>query len=271
MNHRIFFLLFSSVLLLASLPLLAGLRAEDRTALLLSPGAALTSATGTNAMGTNTSGLPLPAGEELKVDVDGTPLSFDHPEILFEKHLKEADFISAGWRDHSGQLLHQRDVLCVRAGYCVVVDYLYGTGEHAVVRSFAFPEGEVTLGDHSARAELKGGLSMEVQALDSLSKIEHSPGTATVLLKNTKQAPAPIPTVLIAWRGTTTPKVESIKPHNPMIVKLNITFPDGSMDELALAWESRPLHLGGKELKGWAACVRHHKDGVGDPDFFEVK
>ncbi len=243
------------ILLLATIPSLSELCAEDSSPLLLSPGCALTG----NSL--------LPGGGELQVAVDGKPLSFEKPEVLFEKHLPEADFISVAWKDGSGQLLHQRDILRVKSGYCVVVDYLYGTGEHAVVRGFAFPESRVELGDQSARSRLPDGQNLMIHALDPASKVEQIAGARKVLFSTTKKAPTPIPTVLIEWSGTTAPKVESVKPVNPMIVKLNVTFPDGQMDELALAWESRPLHLGGKEYKGWAACVRH---GSENPGFFQV-
>ena len=72
-------------------------------------------------------------------------------------------------------------------------------------------------------------------------------------------APAPIATVLFGWTGATTPKIEYVK---PMIVKFKVTFPDGRVDEIAVAWEARALHLSGKEFKGWAACSRSGPAGM---------
>jgi hypothetical protein len=254
-------LLHLSVLmtLTASLPLLSSLHAEQNQPLLLSPGSVLTGGA--------------TDGGALEVSVDGKPLSFENPVILFEQHLPEADFVSAAWKDGSGQLLHQRDVLLVKSGYCIVVDYLYGSGEHAVVRSFSFPKEGVELGPQSASAKLsdgKKGSSLLIQGLDPDSKIDQDKATGQILLSGSKKSPTPLPTLLATWSGTTAPKVESVKAGNPMVVKLNVTFADGRFDEVGLAWESRPLHLGNpkREFHGWAACFRHGPRG---DSFFEVK
>jgi hypothetical protein len=235
-------------LVLASVAPLGGLRAEDSSRLILFPGSELTE------------GVLTPPYGGVGISADAKALSIAKPEILFERHLQEADFISAGWRDATGQLLHQRDVFLVKQDYCVVVDYLFGTDEHAVVRSFAFPKESVKLGDQSASCSLSNGRHLLVQSLDLASQVSQTSPESPVLFANVKHSPTPVTTVLMTWSGATAPKIETVKPHNPMIVKLKVTFPDGRTDELALAWESRPLHLGGKELRAWAACVRHGTD-----------
>lgn len=213
--------------------------------------------------------LPKLAQDRLQVLVDGTQLTFGNPEILFEKHLPEADFISAGWKDATGKLLHQRDVLLVKSGYCVVIDYLYGTAQHAITTSFAFPSGNVEVGEQGAQCRLADGQTLRIQSLDPLAKIAGQTDAAgRAVFTSTKTLPAPIPVVLLAWDNTAAKKVEIVKAGNPMVVKLKVSFPDGRVDEVALAWESRPLHLNGKEFKGWSACLRHAVDG--SQSFFEV-
>jgi len=199
------------------------------------------------------------AGTTLAPQVDGRELSFADPQILVFKNTDQAEFISAIWKDASGQTTHQRDVFVVKPDYGVVVDYVYAKGAHTVARSFAFSQGNPTSDEKGAQVVLESGRTFRAQAIDTANAALSG---KTVSFSSTLPAPAPVPTVLLAWTGTTGPKVESVKPSNPMIVKFDVTFPDGRVDHVAVAWEVRPLHLNGKAFKGWGACARQGPAGM---------
>ena len=195
--------------------------------------------------------------------VDGKELSFVSPEILVHKNTDQSEFISAVWKDASGLLTHQRDVLVVKPDYAVVVDYLYDKGEHGVARSFVFPPGKMTADGSGVQVALDGGKNLRVQPIVPAGA-EGAPAllgqAASFSAKVT--APVPLATALVTWTGNAAPKIIYVKPANPMIVKLQVTFPDGRVDEVALSWEVRPLHLSGQEFKGWAAFLRQGPSGM---------
>lgn len=170
--------------------------------------------------------------------VDGTALSFAEPQILIHKDTAQAEFISAVWKDAAGLPLHQRDVFFVKPDYGVIVDYLYGKGTHSIVRGWT-------------------PAHYRMQPIDlPVAAAPRSTDGARVDFSSTVNAPAPIPTVFLASTAAAAPKVEPIKPNNPMIVKFKVTYPDGRVDQVALGWEARPLHLSGREFTGWAAVLR---------------
>ena len=201
--------------------------------------------------------------------VDGAALSFAAPQILFYKNIPQAEFVSAVWKDASGQPLHQRSVFVVKPDYGVVIDYLYGKGRHSIVRRFTFSSNDVIadkLGAQAGRADEK---PFRVQAVDiSGAPSTSATGSNEVAFSSTVDSPSPIPTVFLAWTGNTAPHIEPVKPANSMIVKFKVTFSGGRMEEVAVAWEARPLHLGGREFVGWAACLRH---GLGGVSVIEIK
>ncbi len=190
--------------------------------------------------------------------VDGAALDFTAPQILIHKVTPDAEFVSAVWRDSSGQLIYQRDVFFVKPDYTVVVDYLYNKGPHEVVRTFTFPAGTATADPKGAQIALDGGKTLRLQSIDTADATLNA---STVTLTSKVTAPVPLAAVFVSWTGNNAPKVEYVKPANPMIVKLKITFADQSVDEIGLAWESRALHLNGTEFHGWAACSRHGPAG----------
>jgi hypothetical protein len=151
----------------------------------------------------------------------------------------------------------------VKPDYGVVVDYVYGKGQHRIVRSFAIPSSTANPGTNSAEFAVAPGKTLRLQTID--------PANATIIPTASGKrvdfscavtTPAPVSTVFLAWTGTAAPKVEYVKPANPLIVKFKVTFPDGRVDQVALGWEARPLHLSGKEFKGWAACLRQGPAGT---------
>ncbi len=227
--------------LLAAFALNGSLRAESaEMAFLLHPEIALT--------GTS----PATDQPTLAPRVDGSSLDFTAPQILIYKNTHQAEFISAVWKDASGQPTHQRAVLLIKPDYGVIVDYLFGSGRHAISRGLALPSGIVTSDTNGAQSALPGS-TIRLQAIDP--EINAVTDGNIVKFSSTVQAPSPIPTVFLAWAGAA-PLIESIKPANPMVVKFNVTFPGGRVDQVAVAWEPRPLHLGSHEFNGWAACLR---------------
>jgi hypothetical protein len=205
-----------------------------------------------------------PAGKadvELAPNVDGTALSFAAPEILISRKTKQANFISAVWKDAAGQPLHQRDVFAVGTDYTVVVDYIYGKGKHAIDRELWIPGSDATADKTGVQFSVAGQGMFRVQAIDPATPTTKPVADGTdVTFNSTVSLPTPISTVLCNWNSKTAPTIEYFKPSNPMIVKLKVAFPDGRVDWVALSWEARPLHLNGKELKGWAAVQRHGPD-----------
>jgi len=198
------------------------------------------------------------------LQVDGQPLSFASPHILIHKTTDKADFISADWRDASGELTHQRDVLIIKPAYGVIVDYLYGKALHAVSRSFTFAAGPVAPYAHGAFVSLSGK-NAGILVLDG-SNVAIAGNTVTFTSNVT--TPVPLTTILQSWSGSMAPAVEYVKPSNPMIVKFNVKFPD-RVDQIGVAWESRPLHLSKHEFKGWAACLRQLP--AGGESSFEIQ
>ena len=57
-------------------------------------------------------------------------------------------------------------------------------------------------------------------------------------------------------RGTKAarPKLVSLAPLAAM--------PGGEVDDIAISWEPRPLHLAGVEFRGWAAVLRNGPDST---------
>lgn len=233
------------LVLFAGFSMAAGLRAQDAAeAFLLNPESAM---------------APGRDGTMLAVQVDGSAPSYAGPQILIYRNSSQAEFISAVWKDAAGQVSHQRDVFVVKPDYGVIVDYVYGKERHTIVRGYPFSSASVVADGNGAQAALAGGGDFRVQAIDGASaRITSSDSGKAVVFSSSVTAPAPVSTVFMAAG----PKVESVKPANPMIVKFKVTYPNGQVDQVAVAWESRPLHLNGKEFKGWAACLRQGPAGA---------
>jgi len=200
----------------------------------------------------------------------GNAISFASPQILIHKNTDQAEFISAVWKDAAGKLVHQRSVFVLKPDYAVLVDHIYSAGQHTIVRSFAFPLSEATFDREGAQVALAGGKNFRVQGIDVVGA-QATPTNANqaVDLTTVIKTPAPIATALLSWTGGAAPKVEFLKPSNPLVVKCKVTFPDGRIDFVAMAWENRAaLHLNGKELKGWAACLRQTPTGTSQIEIY---
>jgi len=206
---------------------------------------------------------PGPDEATLAPQVDGGALSFAAPRILIYRNTGHAEFISAVWNDASGKPSHQRDVFVVKPDYGVVVDYVYGEGERSIARSFIFSSGNVVSDKLGAQAALDGGKNFRVQANDAVAAgLTARTSGRKVVFSSAVKIPAPVPTVFLTWTGTAAPAVEYVKPANLMVVKFKVTFPNGRVDQVALAWEVRPLHIGGKSFNGWAACASQGPAGA---------
>ena len=207
----------------------------------------------------------------------GATLSFSAPQILLDKSTPEARFVSALWKESKeskgapGQLAHQRNVLIVGKDYAVIVDYLYGAKDQPELelsRRQSFPGHLLTTDAGGGQLPLDAfgptpetGMFFRIQPLDPAIVSAITSPSAGVQFTSKMKLPAPVTTLMLVWNGEKAPVVESVKAVNPMVVKLRITFPDGRVDELALAWEARSLHIGKSEFKGWAACLSHRPAG----------
>ncbi len=194
-------------------------------------------------------GSPSSPSITLSPEVDGKALSIAAPRILFQQSNAHADFVAAAWDDSAGKAIHQREVLFVKPDYVVVVDQVYGSGPHTVVRQMLASD------------------SVTVKGIDTSKE-----ATAKQILAFTSPTnlPAPFATILTKPGTSGGLKIEMIKAHNPMIVKYKVTFPNGRTDEGGVAWESRALHLSTPEipLAGWAAWVEKQS---GQVTTFEIK
>ncbi|MEI8233163.1 MAG: hypothetical protein WCH57_00590 [Verrucomicrobiota bacterium] len=212
-----------------------------------------------------------PAGvANFVVSIDHQPLPYDAPQILFQKFASDADFIAGVWKDAQGNVAHQREVLIVKPDYGVVVDHLYGWKScHEVSCVVALPAGELKAEGGVHRFNLGSGKDFIVQYLGSSAPsadptITSSAGFSSLSETYRLSLPAPFASVFYSGRSAA-PKIEYIKPSNPMVVKCKVTLPDGRIDEVGIAWEWRDqLHLGGKVMKGWAAVARKGPGAAGD-------
>lgn len=229
-------------------------RAEAPPALLLHPERALVDLLG-----------PGPEVATLSLSVDGhEALSFANPEILIDRTNGPVEFIAAVWKDAAGHPLYQREVLVVKPDYAVVVDYLFDHGRHSIMRRFTFPS-PITPERQGAQVRLVTGQVFRVQAIDAaVSAVgKGDSGDRELTLSSIAATPAPFATVVAIGKGDAVPEITPVKAYHPLVVKVRLRFPGGRIDDVALAWESRPLHVADKKLSGWAALVRSGSDDSG--------
>ena len=202
-------------------------------------------------------------------------VSFSDPQVLIHKEEPRARFVSALWKGSASELPHQRNVLIVGSDYAVIVDYLYRGGDKEVTvdRLIHFTFGSAS-SQPSIDSEGAGCLSSTSDDGTSFRVQSLTPATVTltpdsprkgVTFSTQSKLPVPVTTIMLAGKGGKAPKVDYVKAVNPMVVKLKVTFPEGRTDEVAMAWEARPLHLGKSEFNGWAAVLKHNPQGPGTP------
>jgi|GEM_PF-1879399 len=205
--------------------------------------------------------------------VEAKPLSFLDPQILIEKYVLGAHFVSALWKGFSETVPHQRNVLIVESDYAVIVDYLYGGGDKEVavdrlLNVDCLPASSQPSIDSEGVGWLfptsDPGKSFRIQSLKpAIVTLTSGSLGKGVTLSSRSKFPVPVTTVMLASKGGKSPKVDYVKAVNPMVVKLKVTFPDGRIDEIAMAWEARSLHIGKSEFNGWSALLRHEGQGSG--------
>ncbi len=197
--------------------------------------------------------------------IDGQALPFGEggKHVLLYRNTHQAEFASAVWKDDSGHLVREREVLVIKPDYGVVVDFVYTPGLHTTERSFTFYELKVVRDAQGAQAKLESpDRTVRVQALEPV-KVTPKASISGPVTVFTSQAtfPAAISTVFASWKEELAPKIESIETKNPLLVRFKVTFPDGRIDEVALASESHRLELNGRDFEAWAVCSRHDSTG----------
>ena len=210
------------------------------------------------------------------LEIAARKVSFSDPQVLIDKEEPQARFVSALWKGNASELPHQRNVLMVGTDYAVIVDYLYrearenkSGGEITLKRCFDPAMLPIDIDQTGAGCQLppaESGKSFRIESLTAatVGGMTSSQRKGVVFLTQ-NPLPVAVTTVMLAWKSGKAPKVEYVKAVNPMVVKLRVIFPDGRTDDVAMAWEARPLHIGKSEFDGWAAVLRHDPQGHGNP------
>ena len=178
-----------------------------------------------------------------------------------------ADFVAAELSEPDGGR-HQRSVLFVRPDYWVVVDHVFGRGEHEISRRFHLPLGaSATATDHTARTAFTTGTNLEIANLSGgtvrledgwvPTSFEKAEQGQVVTLVNRVTLPAVLCTVLTPLENKAlAPAFERLDTDDPLTCKLRATFPDGDHDDLLIAPDQRLLHLAGRQGEGRVLGVR---------------
>jgi len=201
--------------------------------------------------------LLIDGGEQLQAD----------PKLLSWQTDAQADFAS-GLVEANG-LRHQRSVLFVKPDYWVVVDQVSGPGKHEVTRRFQFkPGSKIKSDNHSAETTFADGWNIRVEAVDNgrlemrrgmvaatVTTVEESQIAAFV---NQGKLPMTLCTVLFPFdNATPLPKITRLSPATPGEARLELRFPNGQRDEVAIAPAPVEMEVEGEARKLQAMCVRH--------------
>ena len=198
--------------------------------------------------------------------IDGAEQPASNPELLSWHTGADADFASG--QIQAKGLRHQRSVLFVKPHYWIVVDHVFGEGDHELTRLFHFPlEASVQVAGNTAQTGFKTGSNIRLTPTDdsrlelregwipsSDAEAEKAPIAALVLRRN---LPAALCTVLVPFAQTSElPTTRSISTTDPLISKVRLTFANGQEDEIAIAAEPVLLDVGPQQAKARALCVR---------------
>jgi hypothetical protein len=245
-----------------------------------------------------TAGARAAQSPALAVSVDGKPLSYDQPKILFHQSRDGAECVAAVWNGPDGTPSHRREVLLVGGDYAIVVDHLYGTGAHDISRTSpeqwqlidsnpvrtddAIGETKSTVNvDDAPASQISGPASQNRAAASQSGAAAMANGALTLqngasgvpnglpavrnIVVSRKSLPCFVAATIVRKPVANVPKLSivAVKAHNPLVMKCNVIFPGGRVDHVGIAWESRLLHLGDPEqsLHGWAACLRDEPTG----------
>jgi hypothetical protein len=201
------------------------------------------------------------------VMIDGKEQPRANPQVL-AWDVQDGAELAVG-RIAEGGMAHQRTVLFVKPDYWVVVDHLFGEGEHEAARLFHFPldSGAAVDGAGAVATAFKRGMNIRVLAADGapakLSEGWLPTGSATAArapvaaLRTRGKLPLTLCTVLTPFADAKSlPKVERVQGGDPLTARLRVTFADGHADEIAIADAPKELSAGGKAARGRALLVR---------------
>lgn len=199
--------------------------------------------------------------------VDGEEQPTSDPELLVWHTGADADFASGQIRGNG--LRHQRSVLFVKPHYWIVVDHVFGSGEHELTRLFHFPlDASVQVAGSMAQTGFKTGSNIRVQPADD-ARLELRQGwiptgeaaaekAPVAALVGRRKLPAALCTVLTPFADAAAlPAVKPVATADPLVVRLEVTFPNGQQDDIAMAAEPTMLKVGQCEARALALCVRH--------------
>jgi hypothetical protein len=198
--------------------------------------------------------------------IDGEEQPTSDPELLAWHTDADADFASG--QIHGKGLRHQRSVLFVKPHYWIVVDHVFGSGEHELTRLFHFPlEASAQVTGGTAQTGFKTGSNIRVQPTDNarldmrqgwIPTGEATAENAPVLaLTTNRKLPAALCAVLTPFADAAAlPTVKPIATADPLVVRLQVGFPNGQQDDIVIAAEPTLLKVGQHQAKALALCVR---------------
>ena len=187
--------------------------------------------------------------------IDGNEQPASDPEVLAWHVGSEVEFVSGQIKTNG--LRHQRSVLFVKPHYWVVVDHVFGVGEHEITRLFHFPlNSGARLEGRGVRTHFTSGMNLEVLPADAatfeMRKGWIPTGNATAAeapvaaLVTKVRLPATLGVVLTPFAGAQElPQSAQWVPGDPGLFRLQLKFPDGQRDDLAVA--ATPRQLGNRQ------------------------
>ena len=199
--------------------------------------------------------------------IDGQEQIQSDPKLIAWSVTSEADFACGEIADEKAGLRHRRSVLFVKPDYWVVVDHVFGEGEHELTRLFHFPLVEVQSDGNCARTKFAEGQNILVAGADGGqlemrkgwiptggATAEEAPVAAFV---NRCKLPAALCTVLVPFdEEGQLPEIETVSAGGPLVIGLRLSFADGQEDEIAISAEPTEIRLGKHHVEARALCVR---------------
>jgi hypothetical protein len=159
-------------------------------------------------------------------------------------------------------------VLFVKPDYWIVADHVFGAGEHELTRLFHFPvKSSAQVVSGAAQTGFKTGSNIRIQVTDD-ARLELRQGWIPVsdataqrvpvaaLIAN-RTLPAALGTALMPFADAgVIPLVKPAVSSDPLVVRLQVTFPNGQQDDIAIAAEPTLLKVGSQQAHAVALCVR---------------
>jgi hypothetical protein len=204
--------------------------------------------------------------------VDSAEQPTADPELLAWQTGPEADFASGQVAGTNG-LRHERSVLFVKPHYWVVVDHVFGSGEHQLTRLFHFPlDSAARAAGNGARTRYPAGANLAVLPADE-ARLDMRRGWVPIGPASAKEGPvaalviqsrlpAALATVLVPFaEEKVLPAVKRVSTADPELVQIQVTFPNGQQDDVLIAPAPAKLTLGEHAASGRAIVVRRSPSG----------